>query len=320
MKKRRYASLCTKRREGVFAFGSKDKSFVHKQSNLQMEEKVKIYYKVWTNIQSNVQFLITMSFTEIIQMPLKIYAGKPSAIYEMCFGLLTFSIVILYTTKQYKVKSNYKRVSNTYRYRTGLSKLRASSLANSRPPFAQIYVINLLPMLRALLGMSTKSDGDRLKFGLFTIFDCVQPAFRNAPAVPREVSRAQKSSCPAITSSSACTSPSMCSKVLDMFSAEGVNFSALAPTELKTFFNRYTQRLPKSRHMFQSSFKDCCSFVFPAASASYFMCKLFLSCSKLSHFCRSSMFNLAFSACSSQGNLPLLGVGNLSFQEKIRIL
>jgi hypothetical protein len=33
----------------------------------------------------------------------------------------------------------------------------------------------------------------------------------------------------------------MCSKVLDMFSAEGVNFSALAPTELKTFFNRCTQ-------------------------------------------------------------------------------
>jgi hypothetical protein len=33
-----------------------------------MDEKVKIYYKVWTNIQSNVQFPITMSFTKIIQM------------------------------------------------------------------------------------------------------------------------------------------------------------------------------------------------------------------------------------------------------------
>jgi hypothetical protein len=42
-----------------------------------MNEKVKIYYKVWTNIQSNVKFSITMSFTEIIQMPLKIYAGRP---------------------------------------------------------------------------------------------------------------------------------------------------------------------------------------------------------------------------------------------------
>jgi hypothetical protein len=186
-----------------------------------------------------------------------------------------------------------------YKYCTGLSKLRASSLAKSRPPFAQIYVINLLPMLQALLGMSTKSDGDRLKFGLFTIFACVQPAFRNAAALPREASRAQKSQCPAITSSSASTLPSMCSKVLDMFSAEGVNFSALAPTELITFFSRCTQRLPKSRHMFRSSFKDCCSFVFSAASASYFDCKLFLSCSKLSDFCRSSLFNLAFSAYTS---------------------
>jgi hypothetical protein len=86
----------------------------------------------------------------------------------MCFGLLTFDIVILYITKQYKVKSNYKRVSNMYKYSTGLSRLRASSLANSRPPFAQICVINLLPMHQALLGMSTKSDGDRLKFGIFT--------------------------------------------------------------------------------------------------------------------------------------------------------
>ena len=90
-------------------------------------------------------------------------------------------------------------------------------------------------MLRASLGISTKSVEDRLKVGLFTIFACVQPAFRNAAAVPREASRAQKSLCPAITSSSASTSPSMCSKVLDMFLAEGVNFSALAPTELKPF-------------------------------------------------------------------------------------
>jgi hypothetical protein len=154
-------------------------------------------------------------------------------------------------------------------------------------------------MLRALLGMSTKSDGDRLKFGLFTIFAYVQPAFKNVAVVPREASGAQKSSCPAITSSSASTSPSMCSKVLDMFSAEGVNFSALAPTELKTFFNRYTQRLPKPRHMFRSSFKDCCNFVFSTASASYFVCKLFLSCLKLSDFCRSSPFNLVFSSCAS---------------------
>jgi hypothetical protein len=57
--------------------------------------------------------------------------------------------------------------------------------------------------------MSSKSAGDRLKFGLFTIFPCVQPAFMKATAVPREASKAQKSPCPAITSSRASTSPSI---------------------------------------------------------------------------------------------------------------
>jgi hypothetical protein len=189
----------------------------------------------------------------------------------MSFGLLIFGILILYTAKQYKVKSNYKRASNRYKYRTGFSRLRASSLANSRPPFTQICVMNLLPMLRAILGMSTKSVADRMKFGLFKIVVCVQLAFKNVAAVPREASRAQKSPCPAITLSSASSSPSICSKVLETFLAEGVNFSALAPTELKkTFFCRCMQRLPNSRHMFRSSSKDCFSFVFSAASASYF--------------------------------------------------
>jgi hypothetical protein len=111
-----------------------------------------------------------------------------------------------------------------YKFHTGFNRLQASSLANSRPPLAQICVINLLPMLWAILGMSTKSDADKLKFGLFNIFACVQPAFKNAAVVPREASRAQKSSCPAITSSSASTLPSICSKVLDISSAEGINF------------------------------------------------------------------------------------------------
>ena len=62
-----------------FAFGLPSKPGVTRpqQSNLYTEEKVKLYYKVQMNIQSNVQFSITLSFTEIIQMPLKIYAGRP---------------------------------------------------------------------------------------------------------------------------------------------------------------------------------------------------------------------------------------------------
>jgi hypothetical protein len=67
-KKQGHASLCTKRREGVFRLRLKRYKFRPQQSNLYMDGKVKIYYKVWTNIQSNVQFSITMSFTKIIQM------------------------------------------------------------------------------------------------------------------------------------------------------------------------------------------------------------------------------------------------------------
>jgi hypothetical protein len=86
-------------------------------------------------------------------------------------------------------------------------------------------------MLRARLGISVKSTGDKLKLGLLTIFPCVQTVFMKATVVPQEARRAQKSPCPAITLSSASTSPSICSKVLDRSSTEGSNFSELAPTE-----------------------------------------------------------------------------------------
>jgi hypothetical protein len=108
--------------------------------------------------------------------------------------------------------------------------------------------MNLFLILRARLGISIKFASDKLKFGLLTIFPCVQPDFIKATAVPREASRAQKSACPTITSSSASTSPSMCSKVSGRFSTKGLNFSALAPTELKTCFSRYRHCLPKSMH------------------------------------------------------------------------
>jgi hypothetical protein len=154
-------------------------------------------------------------------------------------------------------------------------------------------------MLWARLGILVKSAGDRLKFGLFTIFPCVQRAFIKATAVPREASRAQKSSCLAITSSSTSTSLSICSKVLGKSSTEGSNFSELAPTELKTCFSRCTQRLPKFKQAFRSSFTDSCNFEFFSTSAPSFASKLFLSCSKSSDFQRSSSFNLATSAWAS---------------------
>jgi hypothetical protein len=90
--------------------------------------------------------------------------------------------------------------------------------------------MNLFPMLRASSGMLIRSDSDRLKVGLFTIFACVHPAFKNAAVVPREANKEQKSQCPVITSSSASTSFSMCLKVSDMSSAKGVISLELAPT------------------------------------------------------------------------------------------
>ena len=57
IKKQRYASLCMKRREGVFRLQLKRYKFRPHQSNLHTEENVKIYYKVWTNLQSSVYFL-----------------------------------------------------------------------------------------------------------------------------------------------------------------------------------------------------------------------------------------------------------------------
>jgi hypothetical protein len=75
-----HALLCTKRREGVFRLRLKRYKFHPSQSNLHMDGKVKIYYKVWTSIQSTVQFSITISFTKIIQMLLSsIQAGLKSS-------------------------------------------------------------------------------------------------------------------------------------------------------------------------------------------------------------------------------------------------
>jgi hypothetical protein len=54
IKKQRYASLCTKRSEGVFRLQLKRYKFHPHQNNSYTDGKVKIYYKVWTNLLSNV--------------------------------------------------------------------------------------------------------------------------------------------------------------------------------------------------------------------------------------------------------------------------
>ena len=177
------------------------------------------------------------------------------------FVILLLSFVILYILKCCKENSSLKeKVSIRYEFITGLRWLRASSPAKFRLPFAQIWATNLFSMLRARPGMSSKSAGDRLKFGLFTTFPCVQPAFMKATVVPQEASKAQKSPCPAITSSRASTSPSIWSNVPGRSSTEGLNFSELAPTELKTYFSHWMHRVPKPKHFSCRSLSDFCIF------------------------------------------------------------
>jgi hypothetical protein len=92
--KQGHASLCTKRREGVFRLRLKIYKFRPKQSNLYMDGKVKIDYKVWTNIQSNVRFSITMSFTKIIQMLLRsMQAGLKNSFSSLRYVLRTISLL-----------------------------------------------------------------------------------------------------------------------------------------------------------------------------------------------------------------------------------
>jgi hypothetical protein len=133
----------------------------------------------------------------------------------------------------------------------------------------------MFPILQARLGISIKSVRDKLKFGLLTIFPCSQPDFMKATVVPREASRAQKLACPPMPSSSASTSPSICSKVSGRFSTEGLNFSAPASTELKICFSRYRHRLLKSMHFSWSSFNDFSKFEFFSASTLSLALKFF---------------------------------------------
>jgi hypothetical protein len=54
LRKQIYALLCTKRREGVFRLRLKKYKFRPHQSTSYIDGKVKIYYRVWTNLQSRI--------------------------------------------------------------------------------------------------------------------------------------------------------------------------------------------------------------------------------------------------------------------------
>jgi hypothetical protein len=67
------ASMCMKRREGVFRLRLKRHKFRPQQSNSYMDGKVKLYYKVWTNIYS-IEFNSRLQFfAKIMQIFPKLY-------------------------------------------------------------------------------------------------------------------------------------------------------------------------------------------------------------------------------------------------------
>ena len=129
-------------------------------------------------------------------------------------------------------------------------------------------------MLWASLGISTKSVGDRLKVGLFTIFVCVQLAFRNVAAVPREASRAQKSPCPAITSSSASTAFNVFEGAWYVFSWRGKFFSA-GPNWVKNFFQSLYATAAKTQTHVPKLFQRLLQFCIFVSFSFVFYLKIF---------------------------------------------
>jgi hypothetical protein len=69
--------MCTKRREGVFRLRLKSYTwFRPQQSNSHMDGKVKLHYKVWTNIYS-IEFNSRLQFfAKIMQIDPKLYTGS----------------------------------------------------------------------------------------------------------------------------------------------------------------------------------------------------------------------------------------------------
>jgi hypothetical protein len=118
--------------------------FRPQQSNTYMDGKVKLYYKVWKNIHSTEFNSRLQFFAKIIQISPKLYTGRHKR--KLHLGNLRNVLWVINlwhrhpADKQwYKVKVIIKiKASNRHKFCTGLSRLRASSPANTCPPLAQI--------------------------------------------------------------------------------------------------------------------------------------------------------------------------------------
>jgi hypothetical protein len=135
--------MCTKRWEGVFRLRLKRYKFHPQQINSSMNGKVQIYYKVWTNIQSTVQSAITIFCKDNANVS-KLYTGRLKE--KLHLNNLRNVLWVINLRHRFPTDKQWNEVkviirikaSNRYEFRSGLSRFRASSSANSRPPLSQI--------------------------------------------------------------------------------------------------------------------------------------------------------------------------------------
>jgi hypothetical protein len=79
--------MCTKRRDGGFHLRLKRYKFRPQQSNSYMDGKVKIYYKVWTDIQSTIQFSITIFCKDNANVSNSLQEGLKRSFISTTFGM-----------------------------------------------------------------------------------------------------------------------------------------------------------------------------------------------------------------------------------------
>jgi hypothetical protein len=174
--------LRCERQEGkvFFAFGSKGYRhlFRPQQSSSHMEQKVKWYYKIFTNVYNNLfsVYCNLLSYgTKDFQVFLQMITKGDSKVF---FSISELALAHRPSMPSFCRITKYKVIRNLIRKNQGkrtkgkvpvvLSSFRALSPVNSRLPLAHIWVINLSPTLQALIGTSTRSDDERLKLGLLT--------------------------------------------------------------------------------------------------------------------------------------------------------
>jgi hypothetical protein len=127
--------------------------FRPEQSSSHLKQKVKWYYKIFTNVYNNL-FIVncnflsygTKGFQVFLQMTTKGDSKVFFSISELALAHRPSVPSFCRITKCKVIKNMIRKIQckkSKVRSHTVLSSFRASSPANSRPPLSQIWVINL---------------------------------------------------------------------------------------------------------------------------------------------------------------------------------